>query len=124
MAKTIFEDMGSTYTEINGYLIPNLILPAEEEKYISIWGQRHKRYLREHKKVTYATLLTSGKLNSYLTDIDTQAQECFERLVEQMKQTQDITERLKEENALEWVGQMNNIKACAREIVNREIIFT
>ena len=111
------------YVLDNNNGLPCLTLSPEEEKPIGIWGQRHKRYLQEHRKATYTTLLTSGKLNTYLTDIDTQAQECFERLVEQMKQTRGIAERLKEENALEWVGQMNNIKACAREIVNREIIF-
>ena len=117
------ENNGLWYKLQDEYYLPCLTLPPEEEKPIGIWGQRHKCYLKEHRKATYTTLLTSGKLNTYLTDIDTQAQECFDRLVEQMKQTQGIAERLKEENALEWVGQMNNIKACAREIVNREIIF-
>ena len=124
MDKYIYdENNGLWYKLQDEYYLPCLTLPPEEEKPIGIWGQRHKCYLKEHRKATYTTLLTSGKLNTYLTDIDTQAQECFDRLVEQMKQTQGIAERLKEENALEWVGQMNNIKACAREIVNREIIF-
>ena len=81
------------------------------------------RYLKEYRRVTYTNLLTSGRLNSYLADIDRQAQERFETLTEQMKQAQGITEQLKAENALEWVGRMNNIRACAREIVNEEIIF-
>lgn len=85
MEKTIFEEMGGTYHEENGYLIPNLTLPPEEEKPIGIWGQRHKRYLKEHRKATYTTLLTSGKLNTYLAEIDSQAQERFERLIEQIK---------------------------------------
>ena len=124
MDKYIYDENNGLWYELQGdYYLPCLTLPPEEEKPIGIWGQRHKCYLKEHRKATYTTLLTSGKLNTYLTDIDTQAQECFERLVEQMKQTRGIAERLKEENALEWVGQMNNIKACAREIVNREIIF-
>lgn len=124
MDKYIYDENNGLWYELQGdYYLPCLTLPPEEEKPIGIWGQRHKCYLKEHRKATYTTLLTSGKLNTYLTDIDTQAQECFDRLVEQMKQTQGIAERLKEENALEWVGQMNNIKACAREIVNREIIF-
>ena len=123
MEKTIFEQMGGTYHEKNGYLIPNLTLPPEAEKPIGIWGQRHKRYLKEHRKATYTTLLTSGKLNTYLAEIDRQAQERLERLIEGMKQSQGITERLKAENALEWVGRMNNIRACAMEIVNREIIY-
>ena len=123
MVKTIFEQMGGTYHEENGYLIPNLTLPPEAEKPIGIWGQRHKRYLKEHRKATYTTLLTSGKLSTYLAGIDRQAQERLERLIEGMKQSQGITERLKSENALEWVGRMNNIRACAMEIVNREIIY-
>ena len=124
MAKTIFEEMGGTYVRQGEYLIPCLTLPAEKEnKPISVWGQRHKRYLQEHKRATYTTLLTSGKLNTYLAGIDRQAQEQFEAFTEQMRQAQGITERLKEENALEWLGRMNNIRACAREIVNEEIIF-
>ena len=103
--------------------MPCLSLPPEEEKPIGIWGQRHKRYLKEHRKATYTTLLTSGKLNTYLSDIDRQAQERFERLIEGMKQAQGITERLKEENALEWTGRLNNIRACAMEIVGKEIIY-
>lgn len=123
MAKSIFEEMGGTYHEENGYLIPDLTLPTEEEKPIGIWGQRHKRYLKEHRKATYTTLLTSGKLNTYLSGINEQAQERFERLIDGMKQAQGITEQLKAENALEWVRRMNNIRACAMEIVNKEIIF-
>ena len=123
MAKSIFEEMGGTYHEENGYLIPDLTLPTEEEKPIGIWGQRHKRYLKEHRKATYTTLLTSGKLNTNLSGINEQAQERFERLIDGMKQTQGITEQLKAENALEWVRRMNNIRAWAMEIVNKEIIF-
>lgn len=87
-------------------------------------GQRHLRYLKEYRRATYITLLTSGRLNAYLADIDRQAQELFFRLVEQMKQVQGITEPLKVENQLEWVQRLNNIKACVREIVNEEIIYT
>ncbi len=123
MEKTIFEEMGGTYHEENGYFIPNLSLPPEEETPIGIWGYRHKRYLKEHRKATYTTLLTSGKLNTYLAEVDQQAQERFERLIEQMKQSQGITEQLKAENALEWIGRMNNIRACAMEIVEDEIIY-
>ena len=86
-------------------------------------GQRHLDYLKQYRKVTYTNFLTSGKLNTYLADINRQAQERFERLIEGMKQAQGITERLKEENALEWVQHLNNIRACAREIVNEEIIY-
>mgnify|MGYP004588258881 CR=1 FL=1 len=91
--------------------------------YIGIWGQQHRRYLKSHRRALYTSLLISGKLNSYIADIDQQAEEMLFRLVEQMKQTQGITEQLKAENALEWIGRMNNIRACAMEIVNKEIIY-
>lgn len=111
------------YTLQGDYYLPDLVLPVEETKSIGVWGQRHKRYLKEHKRVTYANLLTSGELNSYLADIDEQAQERFEVLIEQMKQAQGITEQLKAENVWEWVRRLNNIQACAMEIVNKEIVF-
>ena len=123
MKKTIFEEMGGTYIRHGDYLIPCLTLTEEEQRFIGVWGQRHKRYLKEHKEAVYITLLTSGRLNSYLADIEEQAQERFERLVEQMKQAQGITEQLKVENVLEWIGRMNNIQVCAREIVDKEIIY-
>ena len=124
MGKSIFEEMGGRYEKQGGYLIPCLTLPTEKETVIGIWGQRHLRYLKEYRRVTYTNLLTSGRLNAYLADTDRQAQERFETLIEQMKQAQGITEQLKAENALEWVQRMNNVKACAREIVEREIIYT
>ena len=123
MAKTIFEELGGKYERKDDYLIPCLTVPAEEEQPIGIWGQRHLNYLKQYRKVTYTNLLTSGKINTYLADIDRQAQERFERLIEGMKQAQDMTEQLKAENALEWTGRLGNIRACAREIVNEEIIF-
>ena len=123
MAKTIFEELGGKYERQGDYLIPCIALPTEEEQPIGIWGQRHLHYLKQYRKVIYTNLLTSGRLNAYLADIDKQAQERFERLIEGMKQAQGITERLKEENALEWVQHLNNISACAREIVNEEIIY-
>jgi len=122
MAKTIFEELGGKYERQSDYLIPCIALPAEEEQPIGIWGQQHLNYLKQYRKVTYTNLLTSGRLNIYLADIDRQAQKRFERLIEGMKQAQGITERLKEENALEWTGRLGNIRACAREIVNEEII--
>ena len=124
MEKSLFEQLGGTYHEENGYFIPDLRLPTEEEQPIGTWGQRHLDYLKQYCKVTYTNLLTSGKLSAYLISIDRQAQERFERLIEDMKQTQGITEQLKAENALEWVEKLGNIRACAREIVNKEIIFT
>ncbi len=123
MAKSIFERLGGEYEQQGDYLIPRLTVPAEEEQPIGIWGQRHLDYLKQYRNVTYTNILTSGKLNTYLADIDRQAQERFERLIKGMKQAQGITERLKEENALEWIGQLNSIRACAREIVNEEIIY-
>ena len=123
MEKTIFEQMGGTYTLQGDYYLPNLALPAEENKPIGIWGQRHKRYLQEHKRATYTTLLTSGKLNSYLADINEQAEDMFSRLVKQMAEREGVTEKLKEENQMEWVGAMSSIRHRATEIVNSELIF-
>ncbi len=124
MEKTIFEQMGGTYHEENGYLIPNLILPSEEEKPIGIWGQRHKRYLKEHRKATYTTLLTSGKLSCYLADIDQQAEEMFSRLVKQMADREGVTEKLKADNQMEWLAWMNSIRGRATGIVNNDIIYS
>ena len=123
MMKSLFEQLGGTYHEENGYLIPDLRLPDEEEQPIGLFGQRHLRYLKECRRTVYINLLTSGKLNPYLAEIDKHAQERFERLVEDMKQAQGITEQLKAENTLEWTGRINNIRACAIEIVDKEIIY-
>ena len=124
MAKTIFEEMGGTYVRQGDYFIPCLTLPAEKEnKPIGVWGQRHKRYLREHKRAIYTNLLTSGKLNSYLADIDEQAEEMFFRLVEQMAEREGITETLKADNQMEWVQRMNALRAAVTETVNAEVIF-
>lgn len=124
MDKYIYDESNGLWYKLQGeYYLPCLTLPPEEEKPIGIWGQRHKRYLKEHKKATYTTLLTSGKLNTYLADINEQAEELFERLIEQMKQAQSITEQLKAKNTLEWTGRMNNIRACAIGIVEKELIF-
>ena len=112
MAKTIFEELGGRYERQGDYLIPCLTVPAEEEQPIGTWGQRHLDYLKQYRRVTYTNLLTSGKLNTYLTDIDRQAQERFERLIEDMKQAQGITEQLKEENALEWTGKTQKFRFC------------
>ena len=123
MKKTTFEEMGGTYIRHGDYLIPCLTLPEEEQRFIGVWGQRHLRYLKEYRRSVYLNLLTSGRLNSYLVDIEEQAQERFERIIEQMKQEQGITEQLKAENQMEWVSRMNNIQACAREVVNAELIY-
>ena len=124
MAKTIFEELDGKYERQGDYLIPCITLPTEEEQPIGTWGQRHLDYLKQYRKVTYTNLLTSGRLNTYLADIDRHTQERFERLIEGMKEAQGITERLKEENALEWTGRLGNIRACAREIVEEEILYT
>ena len=123
MAKTIFEEMGGTYTQVGDYLLPDLKLPEEEQQPIGVWGQRHRRYLKEHRRATYTALLASAKLNSYLTDIDRQAEEMFVRLVKQMAANESITEQLKADNQMEWVRRMNNIRNRAMEIVNSELIY-
>lgn len=124
MKKTIFEEMGGTYIRHGDYLIPCLTLPEEEQRFIGIWGQRHKRYLKEHKRAVYITLLTSGRLNSYLADIDEQAKEMFSRLVKRMAEREGITEQLKAENQLLWIQKMSNIQSCVREVVESEIIYS
>lgn len=123
MAKTIFEEMGGTYTQVEDYLLPDLKLPQEEQQPIGVWGQRHRRYLKEHRRTTYAILLTSGKLNSYLADIDRQAEEMFLRLVKQMAEMEGVTEELKAADPMEWVGRMNNIRNGAMEVVNNNLIY-
>lgn len=122
--KSLFEQMGGTYREENGYLIPNLSLPDEEQVEIGVWGQRHLRYIKQHHKVLYTNLLTSGKLNGYLADLDKQAEDMFFRLVKQMAEHEDVTEQLKADNQIEWVARMNNIRYRATEIVNNDIIYT
>lgn len=123
MDKYIYDESNGLWYELQGeYYLPCLTLPPEEEKPIGVFGQRHLRYLREYRKVTYINLL-SGRLNGYLAEIDRQAEERFERLIEQMKQAQSITEQLKAKNTLEWTGRMNNIRACAIGIVEKELIF-
>lgn len=125
MAKTIFEEMGGTYVRQGDYNLPCLSLPTEKgSKPVGVWGQRHLRYLKQHRKVLYTNLLTSGKLNSYLADIDKQAEDMFFRLVEQMAEREGVTEQLKAENQIEWVGRMNNIRSRAMEIVNAELIYS
>ena len=123
MAKTIFEEMGGTYIRHGDYLIPCLTLPEEEQRFIGVWGQRHLRYLKEYRRGVYLNLLTSGRLNDYLADIEEQAQERFERIVEQMAESEGITEQLKANDQVAWVGEMNNIWSRARAVVNAELIY-
>lgn len=125
MANTIFEQTGGTYTQVGDYMLPDL-LPAEEEKEanIGVWGMRHKRYLKQNHKVLYYNLLTSGKLNSYLADVEQQAQDLFLRLVKDLAKKENVTEELKASDMMLWVQKMNNIRNQATEIVNAEIIYT
>lgn len=124
MAKTIFEEMGGTYVRQGDYDLPCLSLPTEKEnKPIGVWGQRHLRYLKQHRKVLYTNLLTSGKLNSYLADIDEQAEDMFSRLAKQLAEKGNITEKLKAENQMLWVQKMNNIRSRAMEMINHNLIY-
>lgn len=122
--KTIFKNSGGTYTQVGDYLLPNLSLPAEEkETNIGVWAMRHKRYLKQNHKVRYYNLLTSGKLDSYLVDIEQQAQQLFLWLVKDLAEKENVTEKLKSDNPILWVRKMNNIRNRATEIVNSQIIF-
>lgn len=124
MASTIFEQTGGTYTQVGDYMLPDL-LPAEEEKQanIGVWAMRHKRYLKQNHKVLYYNLLTSGKLNSYLADIEQQASNMFSRLVNDLAEKENVTEGLKATDMMLWVQKMNNIRNRATEIVNAELIY-
>lgn len=120
----IDERTGISYTLQGDYYLPNFILPVEENKFIGIWGQRHARYLKQYRKVHYYNLLTSGKLNSYLADINEQATNMMFRLVEQMADREGVTKQLKAESPILWIGRMNEIQARAREIIYSELIYT
>jgi hypothetical protein len=123
MEKTLFEQQGGTYRTVGDYQIPNLVLPTESEYHIGIWGQRRLDYLRNHKRVLYTSLLTSGKLRAHLYEIDISACERWELIIKQMMKTQDVTEQLKADDAMKWVGMVNNIRNCAGEIVRNELIY-
>lgn len=124
MEKSLFEQMGGTYTQQGDYILPNLTLPTKEKQPIGIWGQRHARHLKQHHKILYYNLLSSGKLNAHLAEIDRQAEDMFFRLVKQMAEREGVTERLKAENQMEWVRQMNSIRNRVSEIVYAKIIFS
>ncbi len=123
MKKSLYEQMGGEYTQQGDYLLPNLTLPEKENQPIGVWGQRRLRYLKEHHKVLYYNLLTSGKLHSHLADIEEQAQELFLRLVKEYAERKNVTEQLKAENQIGWAQRMNNIRSQATESVNTEVIF-
>ncbi len=123
MEKSLFEQMGGTYTQQGDYLLPNLTLPAEDERPIGIWGQRRLRYLKHYRRILYYNLFTSGKLHSHLADVEEQAQELFSRLVNEYAAQEGIDEHLKATDQMSWVQRMNNIQARVREIVNSTVIF-
>ena len=124
MTETLFEQFGGIYTKQGDYLLPNLTLPAEKETGdIGIWATRHKRYLKQHHKVLYYNLLTSGKLNSYLADIEQQAQQLFLRLVKELAEKEGVTEQLKAADQMAWVRRMNNIRNRVIEIIINELIY-
>ena len=124
MEKTVFEQTGGKYEQQGDCRLPCLTLPAEEEQPIGIWGQRHRRYLKEHHRILYYNLLTACKLSEYLADIDRQAEELFSRLVKQMAEREGVTEALKAQDQMAWVGRMNNIRNRVTEIVNNELIYS
>ena len=125
MAKTIFEQMGGTYTRVGDYYLPDLKLPEEEKQAnIGVWGMRHKRFLKENHRVLYANLMTSGKLVAYLDDIEQQATAMFLRLVKELAEIENVTEDLKATDQMLWVQKMNNIRNRATEMVNAELIYT
>ena len=121
---TEFEKMGCTYRQEGDYFLPNLKIGEQDEVLIGVWGQRHLRYIKQHRKAFYTNLLTSGKLNSYLADIDRQAEEMFSRLVKKLAEKEYLTEQLKADNQMAWVGRMNNIRSRAMEIINEELIYS
>lgn len=123
MAKTIFEQTGGTYTTQGDYYLPDLTLPPEEERPIGVWAQRRLRYLKQHHKILYYNLLTSGKLRSHLADIEEEAQSLFLRLVKEYAEREGLTEQLKAENPTEWGQKMNNIRSRAAESVYADLIF-
>lgn len=123
MTKTIFKQMGGTYTMQGDYCLPDLTLPTEEEQPIGVWGQRRLRYLKQHHKILYYNLLTSGKLYSHLVDVEEEAQSLFFRLVKQYAEREGVTEQLKVENPMEWVRRMNNIRNRATELINNDLIY-
>lgn len=124
MAKTIFEEMGGTYTRVGDYYLPDLKLPEEKQVNIGVWGMRHKRFLKENHRVLYTNLMTSRKLVTYLDDIERQATTMFLRLVKELAEKENVTEELKATDQMLWVQKMNNIRNRATEIVNAELIYT
>ena len=123
MEKTLYEQTGGTYTMQGDYCLPDLTLPPEEERPIGVWAQRRLRYLKQHHKILYCNLLTSGKLHSHLADVEEEAQSLFLRLVKEYAEREGVTEQLKAENPTEWVQKMNNIRNRVAETVCADLIF-
>ena len=124
MDKHIYDEKNGLWYELQGdYYLPCLKLPKEESRHIGIWGKRHLRYLKQHRKVLYSELLISGKLNDYLADINEQAEEMFSRLVKQLSEKESVTETLKAENQMLWVQKMNSIRNTAMEVVSNDLIY-
>ena len=124
MDKYVFDNSNGLWYELIGdYYIPCLTLSAEEEKPIGVYGQRHLRYLKEYHRATYTSLLTSGRLNAYLAEIDEQAKDMFFQLVKEYADRQGVTEQLKADKSLEWVQRMNNIRSAVEEVINAELIY-
>lgn len=121
--KSVFEQSGGTYTMQGDYCLPNLTLPAEDERPIGVWGQRRLRYLKQHHKVLYYNLLTSSKLHDHLTDTEEQAQQLFSRMVKEYAEKEGVSEQLKAGDPMAWVRRMNNIRNRATEVVNSEVVF-
>ena len=121
--KSIYEEAGGTYTRQGDYELPNLIIPPEKEIEIGVWGQRYRRHLKQHHKIRYYNLLTAGILNKHLAEIDHQAELMFQSLVNAISEQENVTEKLKADDPMEWVKKMNNIRNRAAEIVNSELIF-
>lgn len=124
MEKTLYEQFVGTYTTQGDYLLPNLKLPPEEERPIGVWSQRRLRYLKQHHKILYYNLLTSGKLHSHLADVEEEAQELFLQFVKEYAEREGFAEQFKAENPMEWVRRMNNIRNRVVEVVNADLIFT
>lgn len=124
MERYIFDERNGLWYELQGdYYLPCLKLPEGEQQPVGLWGQRHLRHIKQYRKVLYTNLLTSGKLNGYLADIDKQAEDMFSRLVEQMAEHEGVTEQLKASDQMKWVARMNNIRSRATETVNNELIY-
>ena len=124
MKKRIYnEQTGISYTLQGDYYLPDLALPEQEDKPIGLWGQRHLKYIKHHRKILYINLLTSGKLSDYLADLDKQAEDIFFQLVKQMAEREGVTEKFKADNQMEWVARMNNISSRATEIINNDLIY-